>query len=85
MANIVQAVSGVPLTRLCPCGPGFTERDLLYSILLAIQANGTGGGGGGGGGIAVGDGVYTVGLGVSQNGKLTIAGGSLTAIQQAQP
>jgi hypothetical protein len=40
---------------------------------------------GGGGGIAVADGIYTVGLGITADGKLTISGGELTAIQEAAP
>lgn len=61
----------------CPFRP--STRDLLYTLIKATQDAPAAGG------IAIPDGVYTTGLGVSQDGKVTIAGGELTAIQEAQP
>lgn len=42
--NAIQAEYDVALTRLCPCS-NYSEKDLLYNLVLAIQAGGGGGGG----------------------------------------
>lgn len=73
-------LTGGNAVKIKKCPFQYTGRDLLYTLLQSGAVGGVGGVG-----TTVPDGVYTVGLGISNDGKLTVAGGKITNIQQAQP